>query len=163
MLYLKKFLSSPYVDEVYGKRSVAGSHTRPDRSLASCQIVLISKTLRLNSPYWLWLDIPDIIFNIFPIWLLYLNKQVTLTWKCTVGANIFENKAAWYWNELISSVTHAFLLCFYSQDSVPHALFSVAILVETTDSLIISCNPAFSSSLLPEWGCRNASRANNIA
>lgn len=48
MLYLKEFLSSPYVDEVYGKcSSVTDSHTSPERSLAPCQI---SKTLHLNSP-----------------------------------------------------------------------------------------------------------------
>lgn len=53
MLYLKEFLSSPYMDEVYGECSeltFTGSHTSPDRALAACQITLISKTLHLNSP-----------------------------------------------------------------------------------------------------------------
>lgn len=70
MLYLKEFLSSPYMDEVYGECSkllFTGSHTSPDRLLALCQITFISKTLILNSPDCLWLGIPDIIFHNFPI------------------------------------------------------------------------------------------------
>lgn len=43
---------------------------------------------------------------------------------------------------------------------VQYPLFSAAIVVETADIPIISCNPGFSSSLLPAWGCQNTSRAN---
>lgn len=77
----------------------------------------------------------------------------------------------WEWGslvlELINLISYtclftSFFTLLYTGFSIPCSLLS-AIVVETTDSLIISCDPGFSSSLLPGmWGCMNTFRVNNI-